>query len=415
MPCRRHFLKLAVSAAGVGVLPPPSIAAAAAAPLENGLLVAYVGTYSSPEPFVHGGQMMLPPGNGTGIHLFKVDPASGSLSPYDVYAQTTSPTCLTMNVAKTRLYSSNATATMEDGESGSVSAFTIHPTDGKLTLLNTVSSGGAGPTFVSVHPSEKFLLVANYFGGSIAVLPIRPDGSLGSASDIQKGRGKVGPKKAKNAPPGSFAISGHETTHAHMIQTDPSGRFVLSVDLGTDQLLVWQLDTDRGVLVPNEMPGMSLPPGDGPRHFAFHLNGRWLYSLQEEASTVVMFDFDSASGGLTARQTLPITPPGFAGSSLASEILVSPDGKFLYAASRLHDAIAIFSIGESGALTYVGEEWTHGDYPRTFNFNLSGDLLYCCNQRGDNITTFRVDHESGRLTFTGQFTPVGSPAIILFR
>jgi len=377
--------------------------------------MAYVGTYSFSKPFMRGDQILLPPGNGRGIHLFSVDRSTGMLSPAGLHAQNTSPTCLTFNAAQTCIYSSNATAVMDGGESGSVSAFAIDPVSGQLTLLNTVSSGGLGPTFVSVHPSGKFLLVANYFGGSVAVLPIKPDGSLGAATDVKKGPGKVGPKKASSASPGSFAISGHEVPHAHMIQTDPSGRFVLSVDLGTDQILVWRLDEQKGVLTPNDPAGISLPPGDGPRHFAFHPGGLWLYSLQEEASTLVLFDFDPSGGRLTSRQTLSSVPPGFAGSSLASEILVSPDGKFVYAANRLHDAISIFAIGKDGTLTYVEEAWTHGDYPRTFNFDLSGNLLYSCNQRGDNIATFRIDRETGKLTFNGQFTPVGSPAIILFR
>jgi 6-phosphogluconolactonase (cycloisomerase 2 family) len=409
MPTRRFLLKATPALLG------SSSWLGAQLPAKNPPLMAYVGTYSFPKPFMRGGQMMLPPGNGRGIHLFHVDRETGALSPAGLHAQNTSPTCLTFNAAQSCLYSSNATAVMEDGDSGSVSAFAIDPGTGQLKLLNTVSSGGSGPTYVSVHPSGKFLLVANYFGGSVAVLPIEPDGSLGAATDVKNGTGKVGPKKATSAPSGSFAISGHEGPHAHMIQTDPSGRYVLSADLGTDQILVWKLDEQKGVLTPNDPASASLPPGDGPRHFAFHPAGRWLYSLQEEASTLVVFDFDPANGRLVSRQTISSMPPGFAGSSLASEILVSPDGRFVYAASRLHDSISIFAIGKDGTLTYVDEAWTHGDFPRTFSFDPSGKLLYSCNQRGDNIATFRVDRDTGKLAFTGQFTPVGSPAIIVFR
>ena len=198
---------------------------------------------------------------------------------------------------------------------------------GNLTLLNTVRSGGAGPTYVSIHPSGRFLLVANYFGGSVAVLPILPDGRLGDATDIKNDAGKIGPTKATSAPPGSFAFSGHDRTHAHMIQADPAGRFVLHVDLGLDQIFVWKFDEQKGMLTPNEPPAVSLPPGDGPRHFHFHPNGRWFYSIQEEGSTIVLFDYDAATGRLAPRQTISTLPPGFAGSNFCSEILVSADGQ----------------------------------------------------------------------------------------
>jgi len=199
-----------------------------------------------------------------------------------------------------------------------------------------------------------------------------------------------------------------------MIQADPSGRFLLHIDLALDRIFVWRLDEERGALVPNDPPGVSLPPGDGPRHFAFHPNGRWLYSLQEEGSNVVLFDYDARQGRLAARQTVSTLPPAFAGSNFCSEILVSADGRFLYAGNRLHDSIAIFAIGEAGALTYLGEEWTRGNYPRSFSFDPAGGFLYCCNQRSDNLAAFRVDRNTGRLTFTGHYTPVGNPSIIVF-
>ena len=209
-------------------------------------------------------------------------------------------------------------------------------------------SGGAGPTYVSVHPSGKFLLVANYFGGSVAVLPILADGRLGPATDVKQDAGTVGPRRSANAPPGSFAFSGHDRTHAHMIQADPSGRFVLHVDLGLDRIFVWKFDDRAGVLTPNDFPEVALPPGDGPRHFAFHPNGHWLYSVQEEGSNIVLFDYDGAKGRLTSRQTISSLPPGFAGSNFCSEILVSADGRFVYAGNRLHDSIGDLLGGPHG-------------------------------------------------------------------
>jgi len=280
-----------------------------------------------------------------------------------------------MNVARTHLYSANETERIGFDEAGSVSAFAIDSADGTLKLLNTVSSGGKGPAHLSVHPSGRFVLVANYFGGSVAVRPVLPDGSLGTATDIKRDTGKVGPTKATNAPPGSFAFSGHDQPHAHMIEADPAGRFVLHVDLGLDQIYVWKFDDMKGHLTPNDPAAVSLPAGDGPRHFHFHPHGRWLYSLQEEGSTIVLFDYASATGQLTSRQTISSLPPGFAGSNFCSGILVSADGRFVYAGNRLHDSIAIFSIGETGDLTFVGEEWTRGDYPRSFNFASSAEFV----------------------------------------
>jgi 6-phosphogluconolactonase len=380
----------------------------------SGPLVAYVGTFSSPLHDVLPTQVDLPPGNGRGIHLFQVDRATGSMTPAGIHEMGTSPSCLALNSSGTRLYSANETDRSGEDKEGTVSAFTINRADGKLEPLNTIRSGGAGPTFVSIHPSGRFVLVANYFGGSVAVLPILPDGRVGAATDIKKDAGNLGPVRATHAPPGSFAFSGHDRTHAHMIQADPSGRFVLHADLGLDKIFIWKFDERRGVLTPGETPFVSLPPGDGPRHFAFHPNGRWLYSIQEESSTIVLFDYDGATGHLASRQMISTLPPGFAGSNFCSEILVSSDGRFVYAGNRLHDSIGILSIGPDGTLRFVGEEWTRGDYPRSFKFDPTGQRFYCCNQRGDNVAIFRVNRKTGGLDFTGRYAPVGNPSIIVF-
>jgi 6-phosphogluconolactonase (cycloisomerase 2 family) len=409
---RRSYLKTSVALAGTTLLLAGLLQAQsgqAAAPL-----IAYVGTFSSPLRDVLPTQVDLPPGNGRGIHLFKVDRATGAMMPIGILEMGTSPSCLALNAGGTRLYSANETDRVGDNNEGTVSALAINRGDGKLELLNTVRSGGAGPTYVSVHPCGRFLLVANYFGGSIAVVPILADGRLGEATDIKSGTGKIGPARATNAPPGSFAFSGHDRTHAHMVQADPSGRFVLHVDLGLDQIFVWKFDEQRGELTPNELSAVSLPPGDGPRHFHFHPNGRWLYSIQEEGSTIVLFDYDARAGRLAPRQTISTLPPGFAGSNFCSGILVSADGRFVYAGNRLHDSIGIFSVGPNGELSFTGEAWTRGNYPRSFNFDPTGEFLYCCNQRGDNIAVFHVDRKTGGLNFTDHYTPVGNPSSIVF-
>jgi 6-phosphogluconolactonase len=393
---RRSFLKFAAAFA-VGA---PARGADA--------VLAYVGTYSSPKG-PEGSR-----GNGKGINLFQMNPSTGALTFRELFVSDANPSWLAFDPSRTHLYVANETDMYQGASSGSVSAYSVDRSSGHLTLLNTVSSQGAGPAHLSVHPSGKYVLVANYAGGTVAVLAIQPTGSLGAATDVKHDAGPIGPARATGAPPGSFAISGHDRSHAHMVQSDPSGRFVLSADLGMDQILIWRFDAQRGTLTPNSPASVSVPAGDGPRHFAFHQNGRWMYSLQEEASTLITFDYDAVRGRLTAKQTISSLPKGFRGTDFTSEVMISADGKFLYAANRLHDSIAWFSIGPAGTLTFAGEEWTRGDYPRSFNIDPTGNFLYSCNQRADTIVAFRVNRQTGALTFTDQYTDVGTPAIIVF-
>ena len=381
---------------------------------ESKPLMAYVGTFSSPLKDTLPTQVDLPPGNGRGIHLFRVDRDNGSLVANGVFEMGNSPSCLAVNQAGTHLYSANETERVGEDKQGTVSSFSIDPSTGQISLLNSVPSGGAGPTYVSIHPNKQFLFVANYFGGSVAVLPIRPDGTLGEATDIKIDAGKIGPTRATNGPPGSFAFSGHDRTHAHMIQADPVGRHVIHVDLGLDKILIWKFDAKKGSLTLNDPSFVSLPPGDGPRHFQFHPNGRHFYSIQEEGSTIAAFDYSQKFGTLALKQTVSTLPAGFEGSNFCSGVLVSKDGNYLYAGNRLHDSIAIFSIGGDGNLKYIGEEWTRGNYPRSFNFDPTGKFLYCCNQRADNVTVFEVDPLQGSLRFTGHYASVGNPSMIEF-
>lgn len=374
----------------------------------SGPILAYVGTYSSPEG-PEGSK-----GRGQGIYLFEMDRVSGALSQREVFPNGSNPSWLEFDPSRTHLYAANETKSFQGANSGSVSAYSVDRANGRLTLLNTVSSQGAGPAHLSVHPSGKYVLVANYFGGTVAVLPILAKGELGAATDVKQDRGELGPTHAESAPPGSFAISGHDHTHAHMVHSDPSGKFVMSSDLGMDRIFVWKFDLASGKLSPNNPDSVKFPPGDGPRHFLFHPNGRWFYSLQEEGSTLVMFDYDPAQGRLTEKQTISSLPKGFTGTNFTSEIRISPDGRFVYAGNRLHDTIAHFSIARTGELTFAGEAWTRGDYPRSFTIDPTGSFLYSCNQRSDAVTTFRINRKTGDLTFTGQYTPVGTPSIIVF-
>lgn len=405
-PSRREFLKVAAT---FTMAPPPLMAAQnSQESLAMKAVFAYVGTYSSPQ----GPEGA--PGRGQGIYLFEMDPATGNLKQRELFPNNSNPAWLAFDPSRTHLYSANEISNFQGTESGSVSAYSIDRSNGRLTLLNTVSSEGAGPAHLSVHPSGKYVLVANYHGGTVAVLPILSNGELGAPTDVIYDKGTIGPPRAATAPPGSFVISGHDKPHAHMIQADPAGKFVMASDLGLDQIFVYKFDTETGKLISCNPASVSLPPGDGPRHFTFHPGGRWFYSLQEEGSTVVTYDYHPASGRLTAKQTISSLPKGFGGTNFTSEIMISSDARFVYAANRLHDSIAWFSIGPEGTLTLIGEEWTRGDYPRSFNIEPAGNYLYSCNQRADAITTFRVNRETGALTFTGQYTPVGTPGIIIF-
>jgi 6-phosphogluconolactonase (cycloisomerase 2 family) len=403
---RRRFLK---GAAALGVAA-PAFREAPQGPADSipHAIFAYVGTYSLPQ----GPDGSV--GRGQGIYLFEMNPATGALIQRELIRKDTNPSFLAFDSLGKHLYSVNWISNFQGANSGSVSAYTIDRASGHLTLLNTVSSEGANPTHLSIHPSGKFLLVANYFGGTVAVLPIRANGELGPATDVVHDQGTVGREHPTSAPPGSFAIHGHDKPHAHMIQSDPAGRFIFAADPGLDRIFVWKFDAEKGRLVPNDPAWVELPSGDGPRHFAFHPNGRWFYSLQEEGSTLAAYDYDSSKGSLTAKQTLSSLPKGFAGTNFPAEVMISSDGKFLYASNRLHDSVAWFSISATGTLAFGGEEWTRGDHPRGFNFDPTGNFLYSCNQFADAIATFRVNRKTGALTFTGQYTPVGSPASIIF-
>jgi 6-phosphogluconolactonase len=374
--------------------------------------LAYVGCYTP---------------NGLGIYLFRVE-TDGELTQIKVFTtpnpsptsvSATNPSWIAFNPRKTHLYAANEISNFSGTTTGAVSAFSVNQANGDLTFLNTVSSQGGGPAHLSVDPSGKYVLVSNYGGGNCAVIPIGADGSLGSATDVQADNSTcnpapcpVGPIIAEKAPPGSFARSGHNAPHAHMIETDPAGDFAIATDLGLDIVIIWQFDRANGkLLAPKTFPTSA---GAGPRHFTFHPNGVWFYLLNEESSTLAFMIYNSSNGSLQLVDEISTLPEGFVGTNFTSEIMVSPNGSFIYAANRLHDTIAIFSIERNGQPELIDEEWTRGDYPRSFNIDPSGRYMYVCNQRSDAVTTFRVDGNGRRLRFADRYTPVGSPASIVF-
>jgi 6-phosphogluconolactonase len=430
---RRDFLTGAAALAAAASVPNAFGQQPTGAP--RGTVWLYIGTYTgSPGPFAS---------NGMGIYLCQLDLSSGKLDVLRLVApalpasgtnpSTASPSTIAIDPTGTHLYAGN-----EYGPPGAVSAYSINRLTGDLTLLNGQPALGA-PAHVGVDQTGRYLFAAEYTGGYFEVFPILLGGSLGPAVFHQQDLGNVGPKTATNAPPGSFAFSAHEgpNGHPHQMEPDPSNQWVLGTDAGQDRIYVWKLTPGATPpLTPAATPFVNAPPGDGPRHFAFHPNGVWMYSIQEEASTIMFWRFNRATGELSQQQIIPSVPPGFAGTTFTSEIRVSADGNFVYGANRTSDTICVFSVGRDGTLTQVSHASTLGDYTRIFTIDPSGRFIVSGNQRADNVTTFRINPGKGHgqnqwdddqgenqggqgqgpgsLTFTGNYTPVGSPSGMVF-
>jgi 6-phosphogluconolactonase len=365
-------------------------------------LRAYIGTYAP---------------KGQGIYRIEVDADTGRAGDAVLAAATPSPSWLALDSAQRVLYAVNEVADFNGGTSGSLSAFAVDAAGGGLHPVNSVSSGGAIPVHLGLHPSGRFMLAANYGSGSVAVLPLRGDGGLVDATDLKQDADacgltpcQPGPDHAVKAPPGSFAVSDHDAPHAHMAAFDASGRFAIVNDLGLDRTIVWRFDERSGKL--SQPRSVSASAGAGPRHFVFHPNGRWFYSINEEASTIAFMTWDATSGMLTPQDEVQTLPASFTGTSFASEILLSPDGRTLYGLNRLHDSIAIFTLDAQGRPHLVAEEWTRGSYPRSASIDPSGRLMLVCNQRSDNVAAFRIDGH--RLHFGDQYIACPSPAVVAF-
>jgi 6-phosphogluconolactonase len=370
-------------------------------PRIRGTILAYIGAYTP---------------NGEGIYLYNLNPGNGVLTKIKVFPAV-NPSWIAFAPGNKFLYSVNEISNFNGGTTGSVTAYSVNSANGDLTLLNVVTSGGAGPAHLSVDPLGKYVFVANYGGGNVAVIPIQPNGSLGNPTAVVSDTSAcspacpVGPTHAAKAPPGSFAISGHDAPHAHMIQADAAGNFVIANDLGLDRTIIWSLNRTNGTLVNHQTAPSSA--GAGPRHFVFHPNGRWLYSINEEASTLTFMTYNASTGTLTPQTEISTLPAAFVGTNFTSEVIISKDGRFVYGLNRLHDTVAIFAIDGIGRPTLIDEEWTRGDYPRSCGIDPTGNFLYACNHRGDSVVTFRVDGDGRQLRFAG-YTAVGSPAVITF-
>ncbi len=384
---RRDFLKtLGIGIAG-GVTA-GNLVAGMRLPAFSRSVRLFVGTYTN--------------GKSEGIYRCLFDVGSGELIVESVTKGVTNPSFLAVDRNRCRLLCVNETAEFGGKPGGSVSAFALNPESGDLRLLNSSSTHGADPCYLTIDSAGRFVLVANYTGGSLAVLPIQDDGSLGEATDVVQHKGSsVKPRQ--------------QGPHAHSVVFDPSGRYAYAADLGLDKLMIYRFDDKQGKLL-TATPGWApLKPGAGPRHLAFSPDGEGVYVVNELDSTLTAFTVDRSTGGLEHRQTLSTLPSTFAGENFPADIHIARSGRCVYASNRGHDSIAVFAVErENGEISPVQHEPTGGKWPRNFAIDPSGQYLLVANQRSDKITVFDIHPESGTLAPNGHAAEVPSPVCLMF-
>jgi 6-phosphogluconolactonase len=303
------------------------------------------------------------------------------------------------------LYGVNEISDLDGKPTGGVSGFAIDRSTFKLTPLNNRPSGGAGPCHLVCDQSGHCVLVANYGGGSVASFPLDRDGRLGAASSVIQHQGhSVNPRR-------------QEGPHAHSIDVDPGNRFAVAADLGLDKVLVYRLDPATARLAANDPPSVSVAPGSGPRHFAFHPSGKFAYVINELSCTVTTFDYDASAGRLTPIETISTLPQGepLKSKYSAAEVQVHPSGKFVYGSNRGHNTITLFAVDDAaGTLRWVDNTSTRGKTPSGFGIDPTGNYLLAGNQDSDSVVTFRIDQQTGRLSTVGEPLAIGSPACVQF-
>lgn len=350
----------------------------------------YVGTYT--------GQ------TSEGIYGFGLDRETGKLtSDIRLVANSDNPSFLALHPTQAYLYAVNETSTFNDEPTGAVSAFSIDEKTKALKLINQQASRGKAPCHLEVDVNGGSVLVANYTSGTVAVLPIVDGGGLGSTADVVQHLGSsVNPQR-------------QEGPHAHCINLDGHHRFAVAADLGVDKLFVYPFDAERKRLDVFKASSTSLRPGSGPRHFAFHPNNRFGYVINELNSTVTALKWDSEMGQLEEIQTLSTLPEGFEGGNSTAELFIHPTGQFLYGSNRGHHSIVVYRVDkDSGRLTYVENEATQGETPRSFGIDPQGKFLLAANQSSDSIVVFEIDQATGALNATGTRIEVPTPVCVVF-
>jgi 6-phosphogluconolactonase len=359
----------------------------------SGPVFAYVGSYTAPGG---GGK-----GHGEGVYVLKLDPVSGMLSRVHSVGEIPQPSYVTVDPLGRFAYAVGEVNMFEGQRTGLVGAYAIDPTSGRLSFLNLQVARDPITNFASVTPSGRNLIVTNYSGASLSVLPIRGDGSLGEVSHLVKNEGPPGPLPQQTAP------------HPHQVLFDPTGRWALSPDLGLDRVYVFAVDEENGKLIPNDPPYHQMHLGAGSRHITFHPSTRFAYVNGERDTTITAFAWDGERGTLEKLQTLPTVPEDFTGQKWSSHIMVDPSGRTLYVCNRRHDSIAVFSIDQNtGQLTLQGFDPTGGEVTRSFGIDPWGNFLYTANQDTDTIGIHRI-LPSGRLTQIAALE-IATPTSIVF-
>lgn len=345
----------------------------------------YVGTYTS--------------GKSEGIYIYRLNMSTGQLSHLKTVKNVVDPSYLTLNRKKRLLYAVNEVSQFEGMPTGAVSSFSVEPNGADLKYLNQKPSKGGSPCYVTLDRTENFVLLANYESGTVSVLPVKKDGSLGDTASVVQHAGSSINRDRQLGP------------HAHCIVLDRSNRYAFAVDLGIDKVMIYRFDSRSGTLTNHGE--VQMKPGAGPRHLTFHPNNRYAYVINELDSTMTALTYDSKRGVLQSKQTVSTIPAGFSAPSYCADLHVSPSGRFLYGSNRGHDSIVVFAIDKrSGELSMIEHVSTGGKWPRNFTIDPTGNFLLAANQRSDSVVTFHVDSKTGRLTPTGHIAEIPTPVCL---
>ena len=347
----------------------------------------FIGTYTGP--------------HSKGIYSFRFDPATGQVGPVELAGETENPSFLAVDSQHKYLYAVNELDEYKGAKSGAVSVFAINPATWRLTFEQQVASLGGAPAYLTLDKTGRDLLVAHYNGGNVVVFPVGADGKLKEHSAIDQHSGS-GPNHERQEGP-----------HAHSIQMTNDNRFAMSADLGLDKVIVDKFDSVHGTLSSNNPAFVSVEPGAGPRHLAFASSGKFVYVLNEMATTVTVFLLDVKSGAMHEVQTIPAVGKHDPANT-AAEIELDRSGRYLYTSTRAADVIAEFKVTKSGKLTLVERIPSVAKTPRFFALDPTGRWMFVAGQDSDNIVLFRVDQATGRLTPTDTRISVGAPVCLVF-
>jgi 6-phosphogluconolactonase len=308
------------------------------------------------------------------------------------------PSFLILDRAGRHLYSAH-------GDGTQVTAYRIDQASGRLSVLNRQPTGGTNGVHLAIDGTNRFLALANYATGSLALFPVNQDGSLGALADLALTKGEPGPHRTQQ-----------ESSHPHDCPFDRTGRYVVVPDKGLDRIFLYRLDAARGKLMPGDPPHVIARAGAAPRHVDFHPTRPFAYVINELDSTMATYQFEPEKGVLKPMQILPTTPSTYTGNNTGAEVVVAPSGRYVYGSNRGHDSIAIFAIDDqTGLLSSIGCEPTQGRTPRFFALDPPGARMYVANQATDTVVVFDVNQSTGKLTPTAEIVKVMTPTSIVFR